>query len=672
MAFDGLDISISGSSGDAKTAIASVKSSLAGLSREANDAQDSLEEVGDEATNTSSRLGPLAATAAASALSVSGLSSAAIGASSSLTALGASIAGVTVVLSGLVTVATPLLATLGGLVTAGASLAGVFGVLAGATVATRFGELKEALVTAREGVVEAVEPLAEALLPVLLGLIERLPAVAEAVVEALGPLEPFTDAVEDAGDAILNALPAIAEFAANLSREALPVLRDLVDEAGDAVPDAIRAMLEVTRELGPILLDVADAAADIVPVILEIGTEIVRRVAPAVSTLIDRAGDAVAVLREWGQSDQASDIIRQIRQEIVPLIPRVVDLAREFGPLLNALLDNLPQIIDLFGGFADSVLDIANTVIPVIVPPLTTLVDLLGDASGAIARWIERSDQGRDKISSDALFLKSTYQEVASTITEAWSYLTGTGEGSLYGDVRAGFERLRNYFASTFHLGALENAFNAAVSGIGDAFDRLNFSGFENALDSVAGGVRSLITSLNDLAGVDIDVDVPTFDDLLDEARSIVDPAPEPEPEPDPGAGDDGDDNTTGDVDPGGQNPDERDGVGDDRQGVDDDPAGTVGAGGTDAHTGGFIASGGPVTLAAGERVLPAGQVTDRGRAELAPSSVADGFDESATGTAIVSELRQLRQAVESDASVSDRDLVRGLERLFDRHNGSL
>jgi len=56
----------------------------------------------------------------------------------------------------------------------------------------------------------------------------------------------------------------------------------------------------------------------------------------------------------------------------------------------------------------------------------------------------------------------------------------------------------------------------------------------------------------------------------------------------------------------------------------------------------------------------------------LAPSSVADGFDESATGSAIVSELRQLRQAVESDATVSDRDLVRGLERLFDRHNGSL
>jgi hypothetical protein len=38
----------------------------------------------------------------------------------------------------------------------------------------------------------------------------------------------------------------------------------------------------------------------------------------------------------------------------------------------------------------------------------------------------------------------------------------------------------------------------------------------------------------------------------------------------------------------------------------------------------------------------------------------------------MVAELRQLRQAVESEAPVRDRDLVRGLERLFDRHGGSV
>ena len=118
-------------------------------------------------------------------------------------------------------------------------------------------------------------------------------------------------------------------------------------------------------------------------------------------------------------------------------------------------------------------LDIANTVIPVIVPPLTTLVDLIGDAAGAIARWIERSDQGRDKISSDALFIQSAYESVVSTIK----------------DVVGG--------AQTF----IENTLGA-----------IDLSGLENALDSTIGRVEELLEEINELTSTDVDVDLPSPD----------------------------------------------------------------------------------------------------------------------------------------------------------------
>ena len=108
--FDGLDISIGGDSAGAKGAIASVKSELSGLERSMNSAQDSAEELGDEATGTSARLGTLGATAGASLVSLLGLSSAAKGATGSLAALGVSTGGVTAALTGLAAVAAPLVA----------------------------------------------------------------------------------------------------------------------------------------------------------------------------------------------------------------------------------------------------------------------------------------------------------------------------------------------------------------------------------------------------------------------------------------------------------------------------------------------------------------------------------------------------------------------------------
>lgn len=87
--------------------------------------------------------------------------------------------------------------------------------------------------------------------------------------------------------------------------------------------------------------------------------------------------------------------------------------------------------------------------------------------------------------------------------------------------------------------------------------------------------------------------------------------------------------------------------------------------------TGGFIPQDMPAMLHSGERVLPDSQVSDRGEASFDPDSVADGFDNSETANEIRQTLESIDQAVRDDGTVriSERDLVRGLQRLFDRQN---
>jgi methyl-accepting chemotaxis protein len=92
------------------------------------------------------------------------------------------------------------------------------------------------------------------------------------------------------------------------------------------------------------------------------------------------------------------------------------------------------------------------------------------------------------------------------------------------------------------------------------------------------------------------------------------------------------------------------------------------------AETGGLIPDTTPILAHAGERVLPEQQVTDRGEASFDPTSVADGFDRSETAEQMRRALDRIDEAVRSDGTirVRERDLVRGLQRLFDQHEASL
>jgi hypothetical protein len=683
MAFEGLDVNISGSSGDAKAAIASVRTSLGSLTREANDAQDSLEEMNDEATDSTTRLSALAATAGASALSVSGLTSATTGATGSLTALAVSTGTVTAALVGLSAVAAPLVATLGTAAAAAGGLATAFGAVVGSGLLA-FGkqqaETMEDASTATEALAQTaadlkaeiaplVVELGESFVPLIEDAVDAIPTLAEDIIEALGPLDEFASTLADFGELAMDAIPAVVEAFVDLGRRALPFLEDLVGALEDDAAGAFEAMVDVTEVVGDDLLAIADAAGDLIPELTELGTAIIEGVAPGVEELIDGFGGLLDHINELLSGQQASEAFDAIDREIRPLIPRIVSLGRELSPVITTLVDNLPEIIRGFGAFSDSVLDIAEVAVPPLATALEKLIDLIGFLSDSYADWVAASERSEKRLNSDITSIRQAFGTAVDSVRDAWTYLTGsgsdtlradvinqlsqlrswlstswdlyplsdtfeaaiatiTGDGdsggivqTLKADVKETLSQLRSWLSNDWDLHPLSDAFDAAVSAIGDAFGRLDFGPLETALDAVANGVQTLIDSLNELSGVNIDVDVPSFDGLLDRAEDIVAPEPEPEPEPEPDPPDDDDDPSTGVGSgiggsiPGAPSDDDDDNSYDPGDGA----SGGIGnpGYGTGLATGGFVEGDGMAMLHEGERVLPESQVTDRGGLDI-------------------------------------------------------
>ena len=420
MAFESLDVSVTGSAGDAQAALQSVKSSLRSTDRAAESASDSLEEAGDSTTGLAARLSGLSAAGGTSALSLLGLSSAATGASGSLSALAVSTATVTAGLLTLSAVAAPLIATLGGVAAAVGSVGALFGGGFLAAALTETERLKNALTTAKEGILDAIAPVGEAFADALIPLIERLPSVAEQVVEAVGPLDDFTNMVRDAGNALLDAAPGIAAFAAALAREALPVLRDLASGAAETVPSAIRTMLDTTRRLGDDLLSLVGPARDFASTLLEVGTPLVENLIPAVKLLLGPLGRALTLFSEVAQSEDAQQTFQQVQKAVSSLIPsteQLIDIGRgiidfftdivsredateifdalrsnvsevipklvEFGeavkPILSDLVDELPAVIDAVGTAAVDFVELATTFTNTVRPAVRAGIDIIAE-----------------------------------------------------------------------------------------------------------------------------------------------------------------------------------------------------------------------------------------------------------------------------------------------------
>jgi len=510
---------------------------------------------------------------------------------------------------------------------------------------------------------EVIPPLVEFGEDVLEGTI--MPAVEDAADEfepLIDEAEALADEFEKTADFILREVVPVfvaelapaAESLGDVFDDVFGLIATVVSNAMDIAFDAIEVLLALFRGDFDTALN---AAGDLVDTIAQSIEENFDALSDAVVSTVNLLVDTIvgtfrSLYRVLLGSSIVPDIVngvesafKALRQffasvwNLAPLTSTFEGAKRQVGRVTSRLRSGVESTLDGLRSWLSGVWNL-HPLSDTFEAVVATVMG--GEESAGIIPTLRRDVQDalnrlRSWIAGvwDLNPLSGAFEAVADRLFGDGGIVSG-----IVSDVKGGLRRLVGFIEETFGVDieqAFRDAFNAAVSAIGDAFDRLSFGSFENALDEVAGGVRSLIDSLNELSGVNINVDVPSFDSLLDRAKDLVEP--EPQPQPQPPDDDDDDDDNPGDPDDRnesggdtgvdgerGKSPDDvLDEPDDDGPGgpvSDPDPGdGTPGA----VATGGFIEADGMAMLHEGERVLPDSQITDRGEAEIAGSGVTIG-----------------------------------------------
>lgn len=484
----------------------------------------------------------------------------------------------------------------------------------------------------------------------------------EAQRDALKEAEGATEAHAEAANESLSTMDSLTATFDDLKLRAGSVIQPLSAAAPAMQAAGIAALTLSTINTGaliPSLAGVVAAVSPLLPILLPLvavggvlaavfGDDIVAALGDARAWINDTAD---TIDNRWGEDIQA--LIEEAGKTWMVISNGIEDVAQT--------VDAETQFIqDLVGGtFKGVVPRVASTGIDNLIELVSVGLSLLrGDWSGAMDGIENITDnttaligglfddgmgQARKATSVAGDRIRDRLGDLAGWVDSKWPIQTNLvgvmrdaqKDGTSISDalaerVRGDLAGLNDWVKGTFGVNLrqrLGGAFNGAVDAIGAAFDRLDFGPLESGLDGVSDDVEDLINGLNSLSGVSIDVDIPSFDGLMDSATDIV-------------GGSSSDGSSGGSSDGSGSDGGGGGGSSSDSSDGGFDPGGRaerVGSGGpmVGLASGGLIASAGAAILHEGERVVPEAQVADRGPATGAGGGVSPGDLRTAVADAL-------------------------------------
>jgi len=380
---------------------AKVKADTTGFVPKINNATRSLEGLGDESTQTAGRL-KLVERAADSAttsfaklsLTTGGLSFSFGGLTTSLTGTATALGVVTAASVALLSTLVPMAAVVGTVAAGVGSLAGAFGVLLGAGAVTHIEEIKTALKEAKAEIVELLEPLGEVFGPLILRAIEALPALVENILDAIGGVQQFRQALVDMGRIASRVIPDLVGAMFDIARVALPIFRDLVSFLRRNAAGAFRGMVRITRELAPQLLNLGRAFIDALPQIARLGTMILNTAIPALTKLLNFTDNILTM------AEGSTGFVDFISTAISNLVTWVTGPgAKKLQRVADVLVSQLEVVLGK--------VDLSNVI--------SMGVGLLSDIIAGFTEWVTKDEGGAKKIES---LVTAVFGELGTAIAE--------------------------------------------------------------------------------------------------------------------------------------------------------------------------------------------------------------------------------------------------------------
>lgn len=406
-----VDILINAFTESAKDAVEEVGDELTELTGQAQPAQSAMDEVGDElddattsaavASDAIDQVGEQSMEAAGSSYALqsavdeagdelrteaasAGIASGALSgyAASSLSASGSTRLLSTAVMGALVpsllmlaTVLFPLTATIGAVAAGFVGLAGAFGLAIGSGVITHLQELKQAVKEVIPPIKAAIDPIGELFGPLLLQAVYALPDLVENILAAIGPMNDFAWYLSNLGEQAAEVLPSLIGTLADLGREALPMLMDLVQFLRSEGPGAFRGMMRVARETGPVFLNLVGAIGRVVPELTALGTVVTNLVVPAMINAFNAVDNGISRFMELEES------IRNLGVAGLITAPAIVAIASALGGITGPIGIAIAAITSFVAAYKTDfmgVQQITNDVVSEVQDKWGELVDFVG------------------------------------------------------------------------------------------------------------------------------------------------------------------------------------------------------------------------------------------------------------------------------------------------------
>jgi len=452
------------------------------LQGRADEAESEIDSVGRSATSTSTSFTALTASTEGLALSFGSL-----GTTTSVTLIPAMVALSTVLL--------PLAATFGGLATAAASLAGAFGLVIGSGLiafgqkrgeqnAQRLAQIRariagleslrqetgqltaaqrQQLQTLQEqeeslqnqtgvlgglqsaigDVVAEIKPMIVAFgqefIPLIEAGFEAIPQLVENILEAVGGLSAFKDALGDAGEAAMQAIPNMVAALMDIAREALPALRRGAAWLMRNGPRIFRGMMRTTRQVLPLLQRLVLAFVDAAPTLNRFGTAIIEYVVPGVTSAVN----AVAGLVDWWNN--LNGIIK------TALIIGVGSAIAALGSGVVALVAAVVAAVEIW--------DVFKSVVIAVVDVVSDAVSTISGLGGGVID--EFSSLGSWLVSTGSSVVGDGVAAIVESAKAVWDWFTGTGDGTLLGGIKSTVDAIPGLFTDAVQ--GLEDVVNQAM-----------------------------------------------------------------------------------------------------------------------------------------------------------------------------------------------------------------
>ena len=227
------------------------------------------------------------------------------------------------------------------------------------------GGLKQAMGDLVSEIKPMIVAFGQQFIPLIEDAIEALPQLVQNILDQVGGLDQFKQALRDAGSAAMEAIPSMIGTLTDLAREALPMVRNsaswLLENGGDIFDE----MVATTKEVGPQLIELGGTLADLIPVFNRMGTWVINTGVPAFQEFVRIMGTLSPIFNGMGRIiNRLANFLGNLSQRQKTLVGQFViltPLALKLAGVLTTLGSGLATVLGAVGALGPLMSGIAST-----------------------------------------------------------------------------------------------------------------------------------------------------------------------------------------------------------------------------------------------------------------------------------------------------------------------